>query len=194
MDMLENYFRPGKIVESYGGKDRVISFDRGDGQQWSVTVEAVDSSDNRGPRSHSTMPSNKELVKAWKGKDAAPAEVSYKSTADDVSIEEIKGSQKRWDSAKLGTRVGWISGPSDFIAKFLLLQEVTVQFPSSFSQTVFHGLMKYWGRDGLHKHVQQVNIALPLRFVIPLGLNYSLEFMFRLNCTIRTNVKPPSRH
>lgn len=55
-----------------------------------------------------------------------------------------------------GTRVGWVSGPSDFIAKFLLLQEVTVQFPSSFSQTVFHGLMKYWGRDGLNEHVKKV--------------------------------------
>lgn len=65
LDLLENYFRPGKIVKSYGGEDRVISFNRGDGEQWSVTVQAVDDTDNRGPRSHSTMPSNKDLIRAW---------------------------------------------------------------------------------------------------------------------------------
>jgi hypothetical protein len=40
---MEEYFKPGNIVPSYGGWDKVISFDKGqEPWQWSVTVKAVD--------------------------------------------------------------------------------------------------------------------------------------------------------
>jgi aromatic amino acid aminotransferase I len=55
-----------------------------------------------------------------------------------------------------GSRIGWVVGPWDFIAKYLLLQEVTAQFPSGISQSVFHGLMQHWGREGLNHHVKKV--------------------------------------
>lgn len=89
--LLENYFTPGKIVKSYGGEDRVISFDRGEGEQWSVTVQAVDDSDGRGPRSHSTMPSNRDLIRAWqtKNEEQAAKEAAPEQAAD-VSTAEIK--------------------------------------------------------------------------------------------------------
>ncbi len=57
-----------------------------------------------------------------------------------------------------GSRIGWIAGPSDFIAKYLLLQEITGQFPSGISQSAFNGLMKHWGRNGLNDHVKKVII------------------------------------
>lgn len=56
-----------------------------------------------------------------------------------------------------GSRIGWVCGPSDFIGKYLLLQEVTAQFPSGISQSVFNGLVKHWGRDGLNNHVKKVH-------------------------------------
>jgi len=105
LDLLENYFRPGKIVEGYGGKDKVISFDRGEDQQWSVTVQAVDDADGRGPRSHSTMPSNKVLIEAWKERGAeqekpAPKPKSiFQSAQDNWPEDEAAQVLSMWKEA-----------------------------------------------------------------------------------------------
>lgn len=63
---LRKYFSPGAIVPSYGGLDRVISFDWRDGD-WRVTVQAVradGSNDPRWPmpRMHCTQPENLALI------------------------------------------------------------------------------------------------------------------------------------
>lgn len=71
LDRLENYFRPGRIVPSYFGEDRVVAFHRPTGNgngTWSVTVRAVNDSgspliDAR-ERNHSTLPSDRTLS-AW---------------------------------------------------------------------------------------------------------------------------------
>jgi len=55
-----------------------------------------------------------------------------------------------------GVRLGWISGHHDFIAKFLLLQEMTTQFPSSISQSMFMGLLNHWQDTGLDTHLQNI--------------------------------------
>ena len=39
-DILEEYFKPGRVVDGYGGKDKVVSFNRKDGD-WSVSVKQV---------------------------------------------------------------------------------------------------------------------------------------------------------
>lgn len=74
-DKLQAYFRPGAIVDSYGGKDRVIALypDGGIGAGgWSVEVVRVgkDGKDMPGerPRRHSTLPSAKDLEKAWENR------------------------------------------------------------------------------------------------------------------------------
>lgn len=56
-----------------------------------------------------------------------------------------------------GMRLGWVTGPEDFIAKYVLLQSQTANFPSSFSQSVMLGLVKHWGEEGLHSHLQNVS-------------------------------------
>jgi DNA-binding transcriptional MocR family regulator len=56
-----------------------------------------------------------------------------------------------------GIRVGWITGPPDFITKYVLLQSQCAQFPSSISQSVLLGLVKHWGEEGLHLHLQSVS-------------------------------------
>lgn len=64
VDRLENYFRPGRRIPSYGGTDEVISFNRlGDGR-WDVTVAEVkgDGSLER-PRNHATAPDDRDLKK-----------------------------------------------------------------------------------------------------------------------------------
>lgn len=67
VDQLEKYFQPGRIVPSYGGQDKVVSFNRGDDRHmWSVTVHHINKDGNRpiGPdgrnRTHFTMPSTQD--------------------------------------------------------------------------------------------------------------------------------------
>ena len=55
-----------------------------------------------------------------------------------------------------GIRLGWVSAPPDFIAKYVLLQSQCSQFPSSISQSVMLGLVNHWGEEGLHNHLQSV--------------------------------------
>jgi len=66
----KEYFRPGRIVDGYGGKDKVIEFHPGDEGMpwdWSVTVQHVrdDASDIPGERlrRHSTRPSDAQMEK-----------------------------------------------------------------------------------------------------------------------------------
>jgi hypothetical protein len=68
IESLRKYFTAGNIVPSYGGKDRVISFNEGDDGDWSVTVQEVD---ERGqpkfgtrPRTHFTTPNIKDIKAA----------------------------------------------------------------------------------------------------------------------------------
>lgn len=74
LDRLENYYRPGRDVESYGGEtDRVISFDRGEGgTNWTVTVAEVRTDGTLSPeRMHSTMPSEREMAR-WERDNPVP--------------------------------------------------------------------------------------------------------------------------
>lgn len=71
MEILKNYFTPGKEVENYGGEtDTVVSFNQIDDWKWSVTVRNKDGEE----RSHSTAPSMKVLQKAWDEKKAEVGE------------------------------------------------------------------------------------------------------------------------
>ena len=77
-ERLQAYFVPGAIVDSYGGKDRVIALypDGGIGQGgWSVEVVSVDKDGKDTPgarvRRHSTLPSEKALQKAWQDRAEA---------------------------------------------------------------------------------------------------------------------------
>lgn len=64
--LLEKYFAPGKVVESWGGLDRVIKFDWNKGN-WNVIVQAIKKDgtiDSRWPRPrcHATQPDLKVLI------------------------------------------------------------------------------------------------------------------------------------
>lgn len=67
-DQLEKYFTVGKIVQGYAGKDKVISYNKNEGWNWSVTVVRVDENGNeiRGerPRTHRTFPRKEEMAQA----------------------------------------------------------------------------------------------------------------------------------
>lgn len=68
IDRLENYYRPGRIVPSYYGQDKVISFKQSEEVigGWQVNVVEVDKAGNVTgvERSHMTMPSEK-LLRDW---------------------------------------------------------------------------------------------------------------------------------
>ena len=56
-----------------------------------------------------------------------------------------------------GFRIGWItSKDGPFIEKYQLLQEISTQFPSGLSQSVFLAISQQWGDSKLHSHLQQV--------------------------------------
>lgn len=67
---LEEYFKPGELVASYGGQDRVVRFNPGDpaqgGYGWSVDVRSVDrNGEPVGPtRQHSTLPEPRTIAAA----------------------------------------------------------------------------------------------------------------------------------
>ncbi|MES2347020.1 MAG: PLxRFG domain-containing protein [Pseudomonadota bacterium] len=84
-ETLEAYFKPGDLVNGYGGIDKVLAFDW-NGGEWHVTVQHVtaDGAPVKGmegqPRNHATSPDTRELVKklgkpelAGKAPKAAPA-------------------------------------------------------------------------------------------------------------------------
>lgn len=57
---LAEYFKPGRIVNAYGGKDRVLAFQPNTGDRsWSVTVQRVNDAGTpmERPRVHATAPS-----------------------------------------------------------------------------------------------------------------------------------------
>ena len=71
-ERLAQHFTPGNIVKSYGGHDRVISFDWKEGGDWSVRVQAVTKKDGQwvvqteggreAPiRTHATRPDEREF-------------------------------------------------------------------------------------------------------------------------------------
>ena len=43
--------------------------------------------------------------------------------------------------------------------RYQLLQEMTSQFPSGLSQSAFVAIVKAWGEQKLHQHLQQVPIC-----------------------------------
>jgi hypothetical protein len=68
VESLRKYFTPGNLVPSYGGKDRVISFNEGEQGDWSVTVQSVDEQGQpkygERPRTHFTTPDLKSVKSA----------------------------------------------------------------------------------------------------------------------------------
>lgn len=81
-EALAWYFKPGRIVPSYGGRDRVVSFNdetaRRGYKDWSVTVHAIDRDGNRvkGPegynRTHHTSPRLEDINAARKQEGLEP--------------------------------------------------------------------------------------------------------------------------
>jgi antirestriction protein ArdC/phage/plasmid primase-like uncharacterized protein len=70
VDRMENYFRPGRIVPSYGGIDEVVAFRREGGAGWEVDVQAMENGTPGPVRTHWTKPSEKALAE-WE-KDNPP--------------------------------------------------------------------------------------------------------------------------
>ena len=86
IDDLEKYFKPGRIVNSYGGRDKVLGFkrfkDKSGYEDWYVTVQKVDKNGNlidyERPRTHHTQPNNTELKQVL-GDEYKPVNV-YEAT------------------------------------------------------------------------------------------------------------------
>lgn len=83
IDRLENYFRPGRVVKSYFGQDRVIAFNRKGTDDWSVRVIAVNKNGEPMPganeRVHATMPATRDMD-AWERENPIQADGPEEST------------------------------------------------------------------------------------------------------------------
>nr|WP_294979201.1 PLxRFG domain-containing protein [uncultured Pseudomonas sp.] len=107
-ETLEAYFQPGREVNGYGGKDRVLAFEWNNGD-WRVQVQGLTFNgkdvSSEAPRWHSTPPDRKELRavlgdpaqygKARAAAKAAPVEAAPPAPAriDDLG-EKIGGARK----------------------------------------------------------------------------------------------------
>ena len=78
------------------------------------------------------------------GADPAKLPKSYLSM-------DVDGRVVRLDSAAKivapGLRLGWVSAPMAFLDKFTVLNETSVQFPSSAAQAAMLALLETWGDD-----------------------------------------------
>lgn len=114
---LREYFRPGNIVRSYGGADRVISFNEKPDGDWDVTVQSVvqengewvnNPSDNR-IRTHSTTPNDRELARgpiqaaptAAEAFDAAAAEADPDPTPAQAEAGNYRKGHHAWNGLDL---------------------------------------------------------------------------------------------
>ena len=70
-EMLQTYFKPGSIVPSYGGMDKILNYDP---EKQLVTAQGIDPQGNlRGPiRRHGTMPDLKELNEEFQRRGLDP--------------------------------------------------------------------------------------------------------------------------
>ncbi len=99
VDRLENYFRPGRVVPSYMGEDRVIEFRRPPNGYWEVVVEAVSGVGVQGPRSHCTMPSEGALA-AWEKDNPIPDDKRRERlflTVPFAEKDQAKAAGAKWD-------------------------------------------------------------------------------------------------
>lgn len=72
------------------------------------------------------------------------------------------GSLVRWSSQTSTFQKCYCKLPllySLICSRYQLLQEMTSQFPSGLSQSVFSAVVATWGEDRLHKHLQDVSCA-----------------------------------
>lgn len=101
LDRLENYFQPGRVIESYMGNDKVIAFKRDGDYKWHVDVVAVDADGNvtGQQRSHSTEPSAKALAQ-WEKEN--PVSDKPKVTENKVFTEDAAEKARALLRSKLG--------------------------------------------------------------------------------------------
>ena len=101
-ETLAAYFKPGDVVPSYGGQDRVISTDFSEAGNPLVRVIAVDKDGNIKPnereRVHGTMPTERELVaklgKPVLAEKAATAKPAAAAVADEPAAAATTGNTK----------------------------------------------------------------------------------------------------
>lgn len=102
LDALRKYFAPGAVVDSYGGKDRVISFSGTDLSNWRVKVHGLDEQGNDKPddvRDHATQPSRKALEAAL-NKSVLPSPTLEKPATTPTETEAMAAAAKSAELAR----------------------------------------------------------------------------------------------
>ncbi|GME83697.1 unnamed protein product [Ambrosiozyma monospora] len=77
-----------------------------------------------------------------------------------------------------GVRIGWIVAQKEVIEKYVYLNEVSIQSPSGFSQSMVHSLLTRWGQSGY------------LEWLIELRHEYTIKRDFTMD--VLTEVLPKS--
>ncbi|EHK57736.1 PLxRFG domain-containing protein [Allomesorhizobium alhagi] len=102
---LENYFRPGRIVSSYGGgEDRVIGFDRRENGNWQVRVIQVGPDGEPLPRererTHSTAPTGRDLDR-WEKDNPVPAPSKTTKEGNAAAVDALFANNKLFTADKV---------------------------------------------------------------------------------------------
>lgn len=113
---------------------------------------------------HGSKTSLLDLVNTKKTKDCVEEVVDKLPGLKDLPTSllsmDVDGRVIRFDSLSKfispGFRLGWIScSDSAFISKYQLLQEISTQFPSGLCQSTFLAMVRSWGDDQFHRHIQK---------------------------------------
>jgi hypothetical protein len=137
IDRLRNYFRPGRVVPSYGGQfDKVISFNADD-NQWSVTVQASDKDgnpvDDKRIRTHQTVPDERDML-AWEKTNPVPEKTDQGMQSVMPGMEQTADQKKAANRSKnLDVKDGLFGEretPSEDGEQISLQESNVVKFPA----------------------------------------------------------------
>ncbi|RKP29258.1 PLP-dependent transferase [Metschnikowia bicuspidata] len=88
----------------------------------------------------------------YKGKRLYTHDEFIKALVPSYLSLDVDGRVLRLDSVSKtiapGSRLGWIVGQKNLLERFVRLQEVSIQCPSGFVQSVLNGLFQRWGQKG----------------------------------------------
>ena len=84
-----------------------------------------------------------------------------------------------------GSRVGWIVGQSALLERFVRLQEVSIQSPSGFSQSIVQALLGRWGQSGY------VDWLIALRKEYTIKRDFTIEHLEKYMPTDVVSWTPP---
>lgn len=171
MDIRKEYFKSDRIVDGYGGKDKVLDFqETDDGWGWRVKVQAVNADGNpkagERPRWHSTDPDSVKVEKVLRaaGIETRPSGKLYK-----VELSPADGEYLLWEAP--------LSRQSDTVRKAL---EQWAEESRIETVRDLENREKFWPGQGTIKDLDRIKNMTPAEYLEDLsGEEFTGEDLYK---------------